>query len=84
MPQVYNKFFSIQNSSDVFEILGGGGNVFTYQNVGTSSANVFGSNDSSNWIQIATISANDSAVLQHSWRFLRADVTSSVVKVSRG
>lgn len=84
MAQIYNKFFNIATSSDVMEVLGSWGNVYSYQNVGGTSATVFGSNDSTNWVQIAALNANDSVVLQHSWRYLRADVTSSVVKIARG
>lgn len=63
--------------------LGRGSTVYTYQSTGAGTSNVLGSNDGVNWTTIVTLSNTDSAVLVHSWLYLKCDGPLSI-KVSRG
>lgn len=53
--------------------LGLGPTVYTYQSSGNGTSNVYGSNDGVNWTLIVTQTGADSAVLIHSWLYLKAD-----------
>lgn len=57
--------------------------LYTYQTLGTGTGTVSGSNDGTNWVQIASFSNADSAIAQHSWRYLKADLSGITLNVAR-
>ncbi|WP_374527744.1 hypothetical protein [Acinetobacter sp.] len=67
-----------------YEVCLGSGDIYTYQSVGTGTVVVYGSNNKVDWIKIVTLTGNDSAVLQHSWRFLKINTTNSKLLLNRG
>ena len=54
----------------VYEFLGRG-SLFSYQTYGTGNAKVEVSNDLKNWITLFDVSATDSVVLMHPWKYQR-------------
>lgn len=67
-----------------YEIILGTGETYTYQSVGSGTVAISGSNDNSNWIPIVTLTGNDSAVLQHTWRFLKINTNNAKLLLNRG
>lgn len=55
------------------------GTMFTFQSVGSGSAIVSVSNDSKNWVQLAEFTDLDSAIVQHSWKFMKIAGSNSVL-----
>lgn len=54
----------------IYEFLGRG-SLFSYQSYGIGSAKVEVSNDLQNWITLFDVSATDSVVLMHPWKYQR-------------
>ena len=52
----------------VYEFLGRG-SLFSYQSYGTGTATVEVSNDLENWITLFDVSAADSIILMHPWKY---------------
>lgn len=81
---------NIANSTPLFVltsnpvvITGNGANTFTYQITGSGTATIQGSNDGTNWFQIASpLAPPNSLVAVHSWRYLKSDGAANVL-VSR-
>ena len=70
-------------TSDQTLILGVGMNVFSYSITGSGTATIQGSNNGTDWFNIASsLTAPTSIVVIHSWVFLKATGTATVL-VSR-
>ena len=57
--------------------------LFTYQNIGTNTATIQGSNDASTWSDIASLASGASLVKEHSYKYLRC-LGDTQVSVNRG
>lgn len=61
----------------------GSDSLYTYQNTGTGTATIVGSNNAVNWISVTTIVSGDSYTGSHAYAFLMM-TGSTEVSVSRG
>ena len=64
-------------------VVQGSQSLFTYQNTGAASATIQGSNDASNWSDIASLASGASLVKEHSYKYLRC-LGDTQVSVNRG
>ena len=64
-------------------VVQGSHSLFTYQNVGTNTATIQGSNDASTWSDIASLASGASLVEAHSYKYLRC-LGDTQVSVNRG
>lgn len=61
----------------------GSDSLYTYQNTGTGTATLQGSNNGKDWVTITTVTSGASSISSHSYAFLRM-TGSTEVSVSRG
>lgn len=75
------KTFTLTNNQPV--AVQGSESLYTYQNIGTTTATIQGSNNGGTWSPIATISSGKSYITTHSYAFLKMTGSSEVL-VARG
>lgn len=80
MKYALNKF-TLTNNEPV--IVQGSQTLFTYQNTGSNTALIQGSNDAVSWFDIVALPANDTHIETHSYQFLRMTGNTEVI-VNRG
>ena len=75
------KTFTLYASQPV--AIQGSDSLYTYQNTGTGTATLQGSNNGKDWVTITTVTSGASSISSHSYAFLRM-TGSTEVSVSRG